>query len=503
MKLTFERKLPIVLFFVFLMMAAVGFVFYQNTVSLQEALEWEKKAQGVIFYLENTMAVALDAEAEARAFVETGNSTYVDLYNKAKLKADSNLASLRTLIADDPIQKEELKKLELILTSFWNVTGQKIDRRKQLGPEARNVDVSIRDTRSVLDSIRASTDTMKNLETESLRTKGRALDNGLFWTVWILIITSLAGAASLGIANFLVWSEGRKRAAAEEELRETNRSLEEKVDRRTDELRRVNENLVEAATEKERLLVNEKKAREEVEIANRLRDEFMASVSHELRTPLNSILGWARLMKSGSLDEQQASKAVKTIIKNSETQNRLIEDLLDVARIISGKVQIEMTRIDLAEILTHACESIIPAAEAKQIDVKSVDFAAAGPLFIDGDRGRIEQVFSNLLTNAVKFTPEGGSVEVGIRSIGGEAEVTIRDSGVGISADFLPLVFERFRQEVGNEKNNGGLGLGLAIVRNLVEMHGGTVSAHSEGEDKGAVFIVKLPLANEEASAVI
>ena len=337
----------------------------------------------------------------------------------------------------------------------------------------------------------------------NLRAKGRALDNGLFWTVWILIITSLAGAASLGIANFLVWSEGRKRAAAEEELRETNRSLEEKVDRRTDELRRVNETLVEAATEKERLLVNEKKAREEVEIANRLRDEFMASVSHELRTPLNSILGWARLMKSGSLDEQQASKAVKTIIKNSETQNRLIEDLLDVARIISGKVQIEMTRIDLTEILTHACESILPAAEAKNISVKSDDLADAGALFINGDRGRIEQVFSNLLTNAVKFTPEGGSVEVGISSVGGDADVTIRDSGVGISADFLPLVFERFRQEVGNEKNNGGLGLGLAIVRNLVEMHGGTVTAHSEGEDKGAVFIVKLPLANEEASAVI
>ena len=125
MKLTFERKLPIVLFFVFLMMAAVGFVFYQNTVSLQEALEWEKKAQGVIFYLENTMAVALDAEAEARAFVETGNSTYVDLYNKAKLKADSNLASLRTLIAEDPIQKEELKKLELILTSFGMLPAKK------------------------------------------------------------------------------------------------------------------------------------------------------------------------------------------------------------------------------------------------------------------------------------------------------------------------------------------------------------------------------------------
>ncbi|MBX3290472.1 MAG: CHASE3 domain-containing protein [Acidobacteria bacterium] len=503
MKLTFERKLPIILFFVFLMMAAVGFVFYQNTVSMQEAIEWEKKSQGVIFYLENTMAVSLDAEAEVRAFVTTGNGTYVDLYNKAKTRANGNMTELRTLIGDDATQIEELHKLELILGNFWEVTGQKIDRRKQLGPEARDIDVSIRDTRSLLDAIRASTDTMKNREAESLRSKGRSLENGLYWTVWILIVTSLAGAASLGVANFMVWHEGRKRAAAEDKLRETNRDLEKTVDRRTDELRRVNESLIQAAAEKEKLLRNETKAREEVEIANRLRDEFMASVSHELRTPLNSILGWARMMKSGSLDDRQSAKAVKTIIKNSETQNRLIEDLLDVARIISGKVQIETVEIDLSDIVGHAYESTLPSAEAKSITMRMNDNVGPGVAFVQGDRGRMEQIFTNLLTNAVKFTPEGGNVEIDISPDGKDAEVSVRDSGVGISAEFLPLVFERFRQEIGNEKNNGGLGLGLAIVRNLVELHGGTVSAHSEGEDKGAVFIVRLPLAKQQPTEAV
>ena len=324
--------------------------------------------------------------------------------------------------------------------------------------------------------------------------RDRSLEQSLYRTIWLLIVAAFAGLVSLAIANMLVWSEGRKRAAAEERLIETNVDLEKTVEERTEELRLANEDLRLAAVEREHLLENERRAREESEIANRLRDEFMATVSHELRTPLNSILGWARLLRSGSLDDEQATKAVSTIIKNSEAQNRLIEDLLDVARIISGKLQLEIEPISISEVIEHSVESVLPSADNRNIRLTVELSDNLGEISVAGDRGRLEQVFSNLLINGVKFTPNGGAVTVTAARSGDDVEVTVRDTGKGISPDFLPLVFERFRQDIGNEKNNGGLGLGLAIVRNLVEMHGGTVEAKSEGEDRGAEFTVRLPI---------
>ena len=249
----------------------------------------------------------------------------------------------------------------------------------------------------------------------------------------------------------------------------------------------------EADRERETLLKNEKAARKDAEIANRMRDEFLATVSHELRAPLNSILGWARLMETRKLDDAMTTKAVSTIVRNAESQNRLIEDLLDVSRFISGKLRLEVMTIKPINVVESALETVRPAAEAKGITLEIKENADVS--HISGDPNRLQQVIWNLLSNAIKFTPNEGLVRLEIERTNDFVEIRVKDTGVGIKEEFLPHVFDRFRQaDASSIRKFGGLGLGLAIVRHITEMHGGTVSAYSEGENKGSTFAVRLPL---------
>ena len=248
-----------------------------------------------------------------------------------------------------------------------------------------------------------------------------------------------------------------------------------------------------AEEERLQLLGREQAARAEAEAANRLKDEFLATVSHELRTPLNAMLGWARLLRAGTLDQATTDRALEAIERNAKSQSQLIEDLLDVSRIISGKLLLDFRPLELVTIIKAAVEIVSSSADAKSIRIESVLDPGAGP--VSGDSVRLQQVVWNLLSNAVKFTPTGGRIEVRLDRVGSSARITVSDSGRGIGANFLPYVFDRFRQADGTyTRGHGGLGLGLAIVRHLVEMHGGTVSAHSRGEGQGATFTVELPL---------
>lgn len=229
----------------------------------------------------------------------------------------------------------------------------------------------------------------------------------------------------------------------------------------------------------------------EAQRVNRIKDEFLATLSHELRTPLHAILGWARLLRRGKLDEGARARGLETIERNALTQARLIDDLLDVSRIISGKFQVEARTVELPALVEAALESVRLAADAKSIDLGS--HVGEVPT-ITGDPTRLQQVVWNLLANAIKFTPKGGRVDVSVTSADANVEIQVADTGEGIRADFLPYVFDRFRQADGTTtRAHGGLGLGLAIVRHLVEMHGGSVRVHSEGEGRGATFIVRLP----------
>lgn len=237
---------------------------------------------------------------------------------------------------------------------------------------------------------------------------------------------------------------------------------------------------------------------EELENANRIKDEFLATMSHELRTPLTSILGWSRLLESNQLTENEKLRAIHIIQRNAEAQAKLIEDLLDVSRIITGKLKIDFQPVSVAAIAESVVSSLRPVVDAKQLElVASIDQTAGASL---GDPARLQQIVTNLLSNAIKFTPSGGRIDVSLRRRDGCVQLRVTDTGVGIDAEHLPHIFERFRQvDSSNVRSHGGLGLGLAIVEYLVRQQGGTVTAESEGIDKGATFTVEFPLTTSEA----
>jgi len=241
------------------------------------------------------------------------------------------------------------------------------------------------------------------------------------------------------------------------------------------------------AEEKQRLYI-------EAQESNRLKDEFLATVSHELRTPLTAILGWAHLLRTGQTGDENLAKALETIERNARAQAQLIDDLLDVSRIITGKIRIDVRPVDPNSFIEAAVEAVRPAAEAKGVRLQRI--MDTGVATVSGDPVRLQQVVWNLLSNAIKFTPKGGRVQIRLERVNSHIEIAVSDTGPGISPEFLPYVFDRFRQADGRTtRQHGGLGLGLSIVRHLVELHGGTVRAESEGEGQGAVFTVLLPVA--------
>ncbi|YAF98233.1 MAG: PAS domain S-box protein [Nodularia sp. CChRGM 3473] len=248
-----------------------------------------------------------------------------------------------------------------------------------------------------------------------------------------------------------------------------------------------------AEQERDRLLQRERSARQEAEVANRIKDQFLAILSHELRTPLNPILGWAKLLRCRKFDEKTANQALETIERNAKLQTQLIEDLLDVSRILQGKLSLNIYPVNLVMVLEASLETLRLAVEAKSIQIQTIIDPQMGHVM--GDPNRLQQVFWNLLSNAVKFTPVGGRVEIRLGEVDSQAQIQVSDTGQGITPEFLSYVFDYFRQaDSTTTRKFGGLGLGLAIVRQVVELHGGTVQAESPGEGLGATFTVRLPL---------
>ncbi|MEG4970499.1 ATP-binding protein [Microcoleus sp. B6-A1] len=265
-----------------------------------------------------------------------------------------------------------------------------------------------------------------------------------------------------------------------------NVELEQRVQERTAQLEASNRT-------KDALLMREQIIRAEAEAANRAKDEFLSILSHELRTPLNAILGWSTMLRQKNLSEDKVARALETIERNAKSQAQLIEDILDVSRIITGKLRLRVRPVNLVPVIESAIESVQLAAEAKSIRLQSVLDSEAGPLL--GDADRLQQVVWNLLSNALKFTPKDGRVQISLQRVNSHVEITVSDTGTGISSDFLPFVFDRFSQhDSTTTRSYGGLGLGLAIVRQLVELHGGTVTVVSPGIGQGTTFTVKLPV---------
>ncbi len=247
-----------------------------------------------------------------------------------------------------------------------------------------------------------------------------------------------------------------------------------------------------SADDRSRLLEAERAARAEIERISLIKDEFLATLSHELRTPLNAVLGWSDILLSRTTEDSEMRRGLETIARNARAQAQLIDDLLDMNRIISGKLRLDVQLIELAPVVEAALDSVRPSVEAKAIEVRAMIDPKAGPIF--GDPNRLQQVVWNLLSNAVKFTPKCGAIDVIVQRVSSHVEISVHDSGMGISAEFLPHLFERFRQaDSSTTRKHGGLGLGLSIVKQLVELHGGTIKAESAGLGHGATFAVNLP----------
>jgi signal transduction histidine kinase len=237
-------------------------------------------------------------------------------------------------------------------------------------------------------------------------------------------------------------------------------------------------------------------AYEDARQANRLKDEFLATLSHELRTPLNAMLGYTRMLRGEAIPPDRREAALEVVERNGRLLAQIVDDVLDVSRIISGKLRLNMQRTDPARLVTDALAIVAPTAEAKGIEIHSSIDGDGDAVAFQGDPDRLQQVLWNLLTNAVKFTPSGGRLDVAVSATGGYVEITVADTGRGIAPDFLPYIFERFRQADSRfTREHGGLGLGLSIARHIVEMHGGTIQAESKGEGQGATFRVRLPAA--------
>jgi len=244
-------------------------------------------------------------------------------------------------------------------------------------------------------------------------------------------------------------------------------------------------------------LVGEQMARAEAETANRMKDEFLATVSHEIRTPLNAILGWSHLLRSGRLDETAIVRAIETIDRNAKSQAQLIDDILDASRMITGKLRLNNELVDIASVINAAIDSVQLAIDSKELQLEvTLDPSARHTL---GDSSRLQQIVWNLLSNAIKFTPSGGAITVSVKRVAGHLQLRVSDNGAGISPEFLPYIFDRFRQADGSTtRQHGGLGLGLAIARQLVELHGGSIKADSAGIDQGTTFTISLPLASRK-----
>jgi signal transduction histidine kinase/CheY-like chemotaxis protein len=285
---------------------------------------------------------------------------------------------------------------------------------------------------------------------------------------------------------------------------EARSRLNEILEHTNQALAQTNAQLKQTNREKDELLLREQSARSQAEAANRIKDEFLAVVSHELRTPLNPILGWSRLLLGGKLDPVATHKALETIDRNAKLQSQLIEDLLDVSRILRGKLVLRKIELDVGLVIRSAIETVRLSAEAKEIPITFVSPSSEPRILVHGDPNRLQQVMVNLLTNAIKFTPQNGQVTIALEHGSEFVQISVSDTGKGIHPDFLPYVFERFRQEdSGTTRNFGGLGLGLAIVRHLVELHHGEIEAKSDGVNCGATFIVKLPPANFNAKVLL
>jgi len=421
--------------------------------------------QDVIATVARAYRLTVDHETAIRGYLLTGEPGHLKPFEAAAGPLDETTGRLAWLVADNPAQLARVHEMVAAIADWKRMAADKMVgwRDGQPMPLPGGGTPAIQaEGKHLMDGIRARVDSIAGEEQHLLARRSATLVQHtrqmLFGGGFAVVL--LGGAITVILSRHIRAIEAIYRKA-----------------------------LTERETSEDR----ERAARREAEAANQAKDQFLATVSHELRTPLTAILGWSRLLRSDRSDADRQRRAIEAIERNSVAQAQLIDDLLDVSRIVSGKLRLDLQETDLHKVIAAATDSVRPAMEARQIRFQTMIDPGVAPML--GDPNRLQQVVWNLLSNAIKFTPKEGNVQLALQRVNSHVELTVRDTGPGIEPSFLPRLFQRFQQADASESRaHGGLGLGLAITRHLVELHGGTIEAASAGPGEGATFTVKLPV---------
>jgi signal transduction histidine kinase/ActR/RegA family two-component response regulator len=414
-------------------------------------------------------AALTDTETNQRGFLLTQDPSYLSQYNNAIAQIRLAMIELRRLSSGEPETRTAIDSLEAL------AGGKLADLQESLlhAQAGANHSAMANEVEGkgkyLMDAFRRNSAALENIQRHLLDRRRQQEAEARFFSQAVLVTTVVLSFLLVGTAAMVSRRFDDRRMMLEKEIAERRR----------------------AEKNREALLVSERAARSEAERATRLKDEFVATLSHELRTPLNAIVGWASILRADRRTET-IKQGVEVIERNAKLQAQMIEELLDMSRIISGKLLFELEKTDVAELVEGAVAAVRPSAAAKGV---LLNLNVARCSSVSADPARLQQIVWNLLTNAIKFTPRAGRVDVALSENQGQVELSVSDTGLGIKSEFLPFVFDRFRQaDASTTRRHGGLGLGLSIVKSLVELHGGTVDVESPGEGQGATFIVRLPV---------
>ncbi|MDB6043287.1 MAG: hypothetical protein JWM63_1838 [Gammaproteobacteria bacterium] len=453
---------------------AIGFVSYTETSVLASSTARVQRSYDVLQTLHDLNTALTDTETNQRGYLLTQDASYLDQYDGAIAQIRLALTELRRLSTNERPTGDAITHLAQLAGAKLDEMQQSIHSWQRGQRHGALAQLAGGEGRQIMDDFRRNTQQLEADQRRLLDLQQRREYHARLASEAVLVATILLSLLFVGAAAIISRRFDERRRLLEKEVAERQRA---------EELR-------------EALLTSERAARSEAERATRLKDEFVATMSHELRTPLNAIVGWASILRRDRRPET-VGQGVEVIERNAKLQARMVEDLLDMSRILSGKLAMELQRTDLSLVIEAAVAAVRPSADAKSVRLQTT-ISPTRP--VNGDSGRLQQVIWNLLTNAIKFTPREGTITVLVRESPSEdtpsVEINVSDTGQGIDPKFLPYVFDRFRQaDASTTRRHGGLGLGLSIVKSLVEMHGGTVDVKSSGEGQGTTFTVRLPLA--------
>ena len=448
---------------------AIGFISNAELSALANSSARVQRSYDLLQTLYDLNSALTDTETNQRGFLLTQDPSYLSQYNSAIAQIRLAMIELRRLSLDEPETRSAIEALETL------AGGKLADLQESLlharaGSRSTAMANEVQGKgKFLMDAFRRNSAALETIQRRLLEERREQEAQARFFSQAVLVTTIVLSLLLVAAAAMISRRFDDRRMMLEKEIAER---------RRAEEYR-------------EALLVSERAARSEAERATRLKDEFVATLSHELRTPLNAIVGWASILRADRRGET-ITQGVEVIERNAKLQAQMIEELLDMSRILSGKLLFELEPTDMAELVEAAVAAVRPTADARGVLLNTTVSRCRN---VNADPARLQQVTWNLLTNALKFTPRGGQVNIGLREIEEQVEMTVSDTGQGIKPEFLPFVFDRFRQaDASTTRRHGGLGLGLSIVKSLVELHGGSVEVDSPGEGRGATFTVRLPI---------